>query len=271
MTQAMKETIQSFQFDLRARVSSARLCTRGLNTYRQGVRAFEYMTPKIRIMVDDLDDRLAASRSFHLICSPKRCVELVDSLIKRREALGIHIEPWTIWEPVPDACFYTPSQRADFDTAMDRVSLVSPNAHELCGILGVGQPPADVQELQHLTQLTRTLSKSCIRLVVRAAHLGTLHCSQDGEVHHTHAYFAPQDAPKIVDTTGAGNMFCGALAVALALDCTLDEAVVRGNVAAALAIEQTGLPVVAESEGVSLWNGRDVQTALTEYRERIAA
>jgi sugar/nucleoside kinase (ribokinase family) len=265
----MKETIQSFGFALRARQDETRLCTRGLNTYNGDVRAFAYLTPKIRITPADLDAKLLASRSFHLICSPRRCIEIIEYLQLRRQAQGIIAKLLTIWEPVPDACFHTQEQWQAFQQAMQQVSVVSPNAHELCGILGVDPPAADEHEQTALSELTQKLGQHCSVLVVRAGHLGTLHSSKSGTVQRTPAYFTPQDTPCIKDTTGAGNTFCGALAVALAAGLSLEEAVIRGNVAAALAIEQTGLPTLSKTGRGETWNGRDITQSLDAYRKRI--
>lgn len=66
-----------------------RLTTRGWNGYEAGAdqkRAFKYLTPKKRLTGDDLPPHLLRSRSFHLICSPLRCQELVRDITSRRRA-----------------------------------------------------------------------------------------------------------------------------------------------------------------------------------------
>jgi sugar/nucleoside kinase (ribokinase family) len=75
---------------------------------------------------------------------------------------------------------------------------------------------------------------------------------------------------KVVDPTGGGNTFLGALAVALARGKSIEEACVWGNVAASFAIEQVGLPVLGlDEEGRETWNGVRVEDRLREYQERL--
>ncbi|MBA2632611.1 MAG: ribokinase, partial [Chloroflexi bacterium] len=47
-------------------------------------------------------------------------------------------------------------------------------------------------------------------------------------------------APQVVDTTGAGDAFCGVFAAWLAQGHTLDESVVAANVAGALSVASPG-------------------------------
>jgi ribokinase len=59
--------------------------------------------------------------------------------------------------------------------------------------------------------------------------------AERGELHHV-----PARAADVVDTTGAGDAFTGALAVALALGHDLVEAAQRGAVVAAYAVGRPG-------------------------------
>ncbi|KXX83480.1 Protein MAK32 [Madurella mycetomatis] len=75
---------------------------------------------------------------------------------------------------------------------------------------------------------------------------------------------------KVVDPTGGGNTFLGALAVALARGKSIEEACAWGNVAASFAIEQVGFPVLAvDAEGRETWNGVRVEERLREFQERL--
>lgn len=92
------------------------------------------------------------------------------------------------------------------------------------------------------------------------------------------AYYAPQDnatatacASKVVDTTGAGNAFLGALTVSLlmGLDDTIFAAC-AGNVAASFVVEHVGVPTLSSSEaGTELWNSAEVSTRFQAYRARL--
>jgi hypothetical protein len=101
--------------------------------------AFRYTTPKLRLDHTSLNDELLLSKSFHLICSPERCVDLVVNILDRRSgtAGGIDLKrPLFIWEPVPDLCVV--SELGACRKALDYVDVVSPNHAELCGFFGVG-------------------------------------------------------------------------------------------------------------------------------------
>lgn len=65
---------------------------------------------------------------------------------------------------------------------------------------------------------------------------GAAGCSWDGE-----QYVAPLvPAAEVVDTTGAGDAFCGALAAALARGATRAEAVAAAQAAGAEAVRRRG-------------------------------
>ena len=75
--------------------------------------------------------------------------------------------------------------------------------------------------------------------------------------------------PKVVNPTGGGNTFLGALAVALARGKSIEEACVWGHVAASFAIEQVGLPVLTiDEKGNERWNGIGVGERLKDLFKR---
>ena len=99
-----------------------RLTTRGLNVYKQnefrGKIAlfhkvfvpnnldFEFASPKIRIDESTLTPEQLQSRSFHLVCSPQRCIDLVKGISARGKGLcgdnsWTDEKPTFVWEPVP--------------------------------------------------------------------------------------------------------------------------------------------------------------------------
>lgn len=98
--------------------------------------AFRYMTPKLRLDHEALDDHLLRSKTFHIISSPSRCIDLVSNITQMRRALGgPYSEPIFIWEPVPDLC--VPDELAACYEALKHVQVVSPNHAELCGFFDV--------------------------------------------------------------------------------------------------------------------------------------
>lgn len=114
-----------------------RLTTRGWNGY-EGIdqkRAFKYTTPKKRLTADDLTLELLQSKSFHLICSPLRCQELVADIKALRKAYtDCDSRPIFIWEPVPDLC--TPDELLNCTNTLPVIDICSPNHSELAGFMG---------------------------------------------------------------------------------------------------------------------------------------
>ena len=80
-----------------------------------------------------------------------------------------------------------------------------------------------------------------------------------------------QDATKVVDPTGGGNAFLGALSLALARGQSIEEAAVWGSIAASFVIEQVGLPTLGkDEEGQEVWTGVKVKDRLEEFRQRLS-
>ena len=234
-------TLSQLSTRLLLRRSTARATTRGWNAYGPGDhRAFRYLTPKRRLTADDLSaSGLSRARCTHIICSPARAAELLP-------ALG----PLVVWEPVPDAC--TPAQLPALLAAARGVAVVSPNAEELRSVFGA--PDAPLEALAG-----RLLDAGAGAVVVRAGARGCLVATPRLRrwlpAVHT-------DAARVVDPTGGGNTFVGALGVALARGVDVVRAAAMGNVAASFAIEQVGLPALGAGE---TWNGASVFARLQEY------
>lgn len=80
----------------------------------------------------------------------------------------------------------------------------------------------------------------------------------------------PDGKSPVVDPTGGGNAFLGALALALARGRSLEEAAVWGNVAASFAIQQVGVAELAhDDDGRETWNGERVEDRWTAYEDRL--
>lgn len=104
--------------------------------------------------------------------------------------------------------------------------ILTPNEHELIVAIGNDVTASALDELQvrHGGPIIVTQGPAGALLV-------------DGERRERFEGFL---APQVVDTTGAGDAFCGVLAAWLAQGHTLDEAIVAANVAGALSVGSSG-------------------------------
>jgi ribokinase len=140
----------------------------------------------------------------------------------------------TILNPAP-----LPERGLDFLTLAD---YVTPNESEAARL--TGKPVSDAAGAGEAAMAIRALGAA--RVIVTLGAAGALADGPDGRVH------APAPRVTAVDTTGAGDAFNGALAVALAERRPLAAALAFGNAAAALACTKRGaqpsMPTRAEVE-----------------------
>lgn len=111
------------------------------------------------------------------------------------------------------------------------------NESEAAGIAGI--PVSTVGDAMLVAQELLSGSKS---VVITLGGEGVVVATADGVVH------SPAEKVDVVDTTGAGDAFVGALAASLALGSGLHAAVARGTAAGALAVQHLGAqpPVTKE-------------------------
>lgn len=110
--------------------------------------------------------------------------------------------------------------------------ILTPNEHELVVAIGNDQTESALDELA---------ARHAGPIIVTQGAAGAL--LADGDRREHFGGFAPEP---IVDTTGAGDTFCGVLAASLAESRSLDAAIIRANAAAALSVTaagaRTGMP-----------------------------
>ena len=244
------------------------------------LQAFRYTTPKLRLDHESLaNTQLLWAKSFHLICSPLRCVDLVKNILALRAVVWDPRpvdRPLFIWEPVPDVC--TPEELANCFEALRHVDVVSPNHSELGAFFGTDTNGEDHVDYRSIEALCDQWLESGVGadgkggIVVRAGKDGCL-VACHGTRKWLPAYH--QSPEKVVDPTGGGNGFLGGLAVGLVRCGTapglenLEEATMWGSVTASFAIEQVGMPLLSRSPQGETWNGTRVEDRLSEFRKHL--
>lgn len=237
-----------------------------------------------------------------MVCSSSRCIFIIRDVLRRREELRntgnlppdfLKERPIFVWEPVPDMC--TPEEQQKFLEACHDVDVVSPNDLEL-GLMF--EQPSWNEESSFGKDVVKKILASGIgprgegHLVIRAGKDGSYSFSRSRRI-WLPAYHQPTASKisPVIDPTGAGNSYLGALAqgmvsegreAAKVIDSVLGEseswqsaiasqekrgsieiALILATVAASFVVEQIGVPQLSTSlEGKELWNG-------TEFTERV--
>lgn len=124
-----------------------------------------------------------------------------------------------------------PAPAANFDMRwMDDITYLTPNETECAQLFG--------------NDFNQTLEKYPNKLIITLGRDGARYFDGEYPIH------VPGYITKVVDTTGAGDTFNGALAYALVEGQSLDEAVYFANIAASLAVEQLsaqgGMPTLSK-------------------------
>lgn len=276
----------------------------------RGRADFKYLTPKLRLEASSLSETQVWSRTFHMVCSATRCISIVNEILQRREKLrqagqapsGEHASkrPIFVWEPVPDRC--TPEEQETFFTANQVVDIVSPNHLEL-GMMF--DQPGWSRENTESQELVKRIIKAGIGpegdgcLVIRAGKDGSYAYSREQRI-WLPAYHQPDTAgpSPVLDPTGAGNSFLGALAQGMISagrePCEVIESVLShsenwkkakeswnrrlnlplalicATVAAGFVVEQIGVPRVAVADdGKELWNQSEFTERVRLYTQRL--
>ncbi|KAF2842600.1 PfkB family carbohydrate kinase-like protein [Patellaria atrata CBS 101060] len=281
--QELREFIAQWDTGVLMRETPERLTTRGWNEYGENeYRAFRYMTPKRRLTDEDLTPNFLLSSTFHLICSPTRCIDLVTSIKRRRTELSTRREvppPLFIWEPVPDLC--TPQEYGNCLKALKCVEVVSPNHTELGGFFGGSDKSVDRDFIEQCCDAwirEGIGSDQGGAVVVRAGKEGCyLAASENNSTMHTQLWIPAfhRNQEKVIDPTGGGNAFLGGLAIGLArkrelsISSSIPEAALMGSISASFAIEQVGMPILKQMWDGETWNGERVLDRLKTAREKL--
>ena len=288
----LRTAIRDWNTSCIIRETPERLTTRGWNGYGKGEQrggtdfpqlsqifscaiAFKYQTPKLRLDHDSLSDLHLKSMSFHLICSPTRCIELVAGIKRRQEERGLATgKTIFIWEPVPDLCI--PEEFENCLEALKNVDVISPNHDELGSFLGQSLVDSAGDVDVGAVRSACSKLKGSATVVVRAGKAGCYISSHDFEFEKWFPSFHnEQNSAEVVDPTGGGNTFLGGFAIGLVrassktISIRLQEAAISGSVAASFAIEQVGVPILRMTSNGEVWNNVRVPDRLDEYRRRL--
>ncbi|KAI4257700.1 MAG: hypothetical protein LQ352_001540 [Teloschistes flavicans] len=288
----IKDRIRSWNTDCLFVQTPERPTTRAYNRYEAGgYRSFHYSNEKVRINEDSLTAAQLTSKTYHLLCSPDRCIDLVQGISNRRKDLArdprsdeqvikaLMEDPVFVWEPMPDLC--KPSELQKCLDALEYVDVMSPNLDEFCSLLGISidlDVPSgwDLMRQKCKELLGSVVGGSKIAVVVRLGAKGC-YVTQCGRDLHLPAYHEQDTKHRIADPTGGGNTFLGGFCIGFVQSPDanradrFEEAALYGTVAASFAIEQVGVPVLTHSAtGEESWNNVTVKQRLDEYERKVA-
>jgi len=133
--------------------------------------------------------------------------------------------PFILWEPWQRDC--VPESRSILVDVLPVVDCVSPNLEEAQLMLGLEHPK---------TILNEFLNLGAKRVAVRAGAEGSYYADSDGNNYRIPAV----KVNKIMDHTGAGNAYCGGLAVGFVLAEKPEEAVCMAAVSGSFPLEKFG-------------------------------
>lgn len=219
---------------------------------------------------------------------------LIDGIMSRRtkgtkDRRNMSLRPLFVWEPIPDLC--APEYIDSFRLAVQQVDIVSPNSEELAAFFSGGSKSLDDMAAEILEWGIGPRNGGL--LIVREGKNGCSTFSREHQIHLA-AYHSPdqESQSRVVDPTGGGNAFLGALAMALNGDVcppmeetsqilALDKdsksdqflrsilSLAYATVAASFVIEQPGMPTHrGQGEGIETWNGEAFQDRLKAYLTR---
>lgn len=215
-------------------------------------------------------------------------MDLVKSVKYRREELKVDKAPIFVWEPVPDLC--SPEELGNLQIAARCVDVISPNADELAEFFNTNSVQMSRSEMVRALMPELDVGVLETALVVRDGARGSRLYLNNTELHFP-AYHC--ESTRVIDPTGGGNTYLGALAIGLTghvepenLEVSCEQtagreakdqlglrhrqymlAVIHATIAASFAIEQVGVPQIDKKDG-GVWNGCAYVARFHEYWQR---
>ena len=156
----------------------------------------------------------------------------------------------------PHACTISTTEANEGSTwpcsQREITDVVVPNEHEAAYLAREEAAPGELARKLH-----QQWPQSCV--IVTAGEAGAYVCDTQGEEYH-----AVAPTVDVVDTTGAGDAFLGALAVRLRGGDRLAEAVQEAVIVASRSVTLAGsIPSYGTSEAVADWAARRQESRLT--------
>lgn len=213
---------------------------------------------------------MVTSQAFHFFGTAEYIEDQVADVNALRHQAGIAARPFIVWEPHAKSC--RPDTLQAHCLACRSVDVFSPNHEELASFFDL--PSAAGSARERIEKHAQAFLDSGIGpdgggcMLVRAAGDGCLVLSRDAGAVWLPSFYK-SDSHMVVDPTGAGNAFLGALVIGMQETGSYIEAAKYGQVAASFVIEQVGLPVRFGHAERELWNSSSVRQRLAEYQERI--
>lgn len=233
---------------------------------------YQRLTAPLNVTPEDLQGTPnLQAQAFHFFDKPAAVEEQIHTLLTLRSRESALPKPFIIWEPHPRSC--TPENLSAHQSIANLVDVFSPNHHELAAFFP--QPKTSTfsphliesQARKFLSTAPTQSNNKC--LLIRAAEHGSLLLTTSSNPPVWLPAFHPPDSGKVVDPTGAGNAFLGALVLGWLETGDWIEAAKFGAVAASFVIEQVGAPGVVWAGDGGRWNGENVRVRLGEYAMRV--
>lgn len=116
------------------------------------------------------------------------------------------------------------------ESFLSNIDLITPNETEASRMSGI-----EVEGEENIHQAIRAIQQLGVRNVIITAGGKGAYTDSDGQLIHL-----PASKTEVVDTTAAGDTFCGALCVALSEGCSLSDGIRFANRAAAISVTRMG-------------------------------
>ena len=170
--------------------------------------------------LDKLPFAYRAARGFHLGVHPEEPdLEFIKSL--RKLGAVVSVEPFRAAQ--------RPLTGAELHNLISAGQIFSPNEQEAESLVGPGEPPELIRRLVELGAEVVALRQGAMGAIVHQADTGQ-------------SWHIPAVETRVIDSTGAGNAFCGGFLAGWVQTGNLCTAGLYGAVSAGFLVEQVGLP-----------------------------